>query len=130
MTREDGPHLDRYGNCDDSDDDRFLHLCMTHSGIANTAVPELPRPLRTYRSPSRGGRHSGCNEWRLCGVADAFDMDYPGSDTVMRAPGEDGGAEAGDRRGLLAEQGAGRLERRHVGGADTAVDEEGRRGDE
>ena len=26
--------------------------------------------------------------------------------------------------------GAGRLERRHVGGADTAVDEEGRRGDE
>ena len=67
-------------------------------------------------------------------MAAASDMDYPGLDTVMRAPGEDGGAEAGDRRGLLAgrntERGAGRLERRHVGGADTAVDEEGRRGDE
>jgi hypothetical protein len=53
----------------------------------------------------------------------------------MRSPGKDGGgAEAGDRRGLVAarnaERGAGQLERRHVGGADTAVDEEGRRGDE
>lgn len=67
-------------------------------------------------------------------MAAAYDMDYPGSDTVIRGPGEDGGAEPGDRRGLLAgrnaERGAGQLERRHVGGADTAVDEEGRRGDE
>ena len=60
-------------------------------------------------------------------MAAASDMDYPGSDTVMHSPGEDGGgAEGDDRRGLLAgrspERGAGRLERRHVGGADTAVD--------
>ena len=58
MTREDMPHVDRYGNCDDSDDDRFLHLCMTHSGIANTAVPELPRHcIRIdHRAAARGFR--------------------------------------------------------------------------
>ena len=45
MTRGDGPHLDRYGNCGDSDKDGFLHLCMTHSGVAN----ELPSISTVWR---------------------------------------------------------------------------------
>jgi hypothetical protein len=71
---------------------------------------------------------------RLEETADADDVQFRGDD-LMRA-GEFAELEArwDDTRDLLA-QGiakgkAGRLERRHVGGADTAVDEEGRRGDE
>ena len=94
MTRGDGPHLDRYGNCGDSDKDGFLHLCMTHSGVANELRPyrrygasiseigplqrrELPRHcIQIDHEPRR--RHSGCIEWRLCRVAAGSDMDYPG----------------------------------------------------
>ena len=40
-------HIDRYRNYRNSDDDRFLHLCMTHSGIAN----ESPS-IWTARAPT------------------------------------------------------------------------------
>jgi hypothetical protein len=46
-------------------------------GIGRCGGAGAPPTLHTYTSPSRGTRHSGCNEWRLCDLAAASDMDSP-----------------------------------------------------
>jgi hypothetical protein len=54
---------------------RSTGMACQLEGSVVAAVPELP-DLHTYRSPGRGTRHSGCNEWRLCDVAAGSDIDY------------------------------------------------------